>query len=160
MITFRPATPDEFPQLAELRWQFRSEHDVDHPKFDPSEAARAEFIPVCLEFLQQGQAEGRWTFWIAMQEDGLIVSNAYLYRIPKVPRPGRLHGQMGYVTNVYTRPAWRGQGIGVQLLSTMQTWARENGIERLILWPAEGRQGFYARLGFLPGEALEWENGD
>jgi len=160
MLTYRPATPAEFPQLAELRWQFRAEHDAAHPKFDPSEAARAEFTSACLDFLRESQAEGRWTFWVAVDEDGMIVSNAYVYRIPKVPRPGRLHGQMSYVTNVFTLPERRGQGIGAHLLRCMQAWAHENGIERLILWPAEGRQDFYARLGFGPGEALEWENGD
>ena len=160
MLTYRPATPAEFPQLAELRWQFRAEHDAAHPRFDPSDAARIEFTAACLEFLRESLTEGRWTFWVAVEEDGTIVSNAYVYRIPKVPRPGRLRGQMGYVTNVYTRLERRGQGIGAQLLGCMQAWARENGIERLILWPAEGRQDFYARLGFGPGEALEWENGD
>ena len=160
MLTYRPATPAEFPQLAELRWQFRAEHDAAHPKYDASEAARAEFTAACLDFLRESHAEGRWTFWIAVDGDGTIVSNAYVYRVPKVPRPGRLRGQMGYVTNVYTRLERRGQGIGAQLLGCMQAWARENGIERLILWPAEGRQDFYARLGFGPGEALEWENGD
>ena len=157
MITYRPAQPSELDELAELRWQFRAEHDALHPNFDSSEAAHAEFIPVCLDFLRQGQAEGRWTFWVAVQDDGLIVSNACVYRIPKLPRPGRLHAQMGYVTNVYTRPAWRGQGIGAQLLRAMQPWARENDVERLILWPAEGRQNFYGRLEFSPSAALEWE---
>ena len=122
--------------------------------------SRAEFTAACLEFLRESQVEGRWTFWIAIDEDGTIVSNAYVYRIPKVPRPGRLRGQMGYVTNVYTRPERRGQGIGARLLGCMQAWARENGIERLILWPAEGRQNFYARLGFGRGEALEWADSD
>lgn len=157
MIAYRSANADELPELAELRWQFRAHLDAAHPKFDPSETAHAEFTAACLEFLREGLAEGRWAFWIAVREDGLILSNAYVYRFPKVPRPGRLRSQMGYVTNVFTRPDWRGQGIGTQLLQHMQTWARENGIERLILWPAEGRQDFYARLGFLPGEALEWE---
>lgn len=157
MLTYRPATPDEFAQLAELRWQFRAEHDAAHLRFDPSDAARIEFTAACLEFLRESLMEGRWTFWVAVEEDGTIVSNAYVYRIPKVPRPGRLRGQMGYVTNVFTLPEQRGQGIGAQLLCSMQAWARENGIERLILWPAEGRQDFYARLGFAPGEALEWD---
>lgn len=160
MITYRPATADEFPQLADLRWQFRAEHDAAHPRFDPSEVARAEFTAACLAFLRESQAEGRWTFWVAVEEDGAIVSNAYVYRIPKVPRPGLLRGQMGYVTNVFTRPELRGQGIGAQLLQHTQAWARENGIERLILWPAEGRQDFYARLGFDHGEALEWAESD
>lgn len=157
MISYRPARAAELPELAELRWQFRTEHDASHPGFDASAAAHAEFIPVCLDFLRESLVEGRWTFWIAAQEDGFILSNAYVYRIPKVPRPGCLHAQIGYVTNVYTRPAWRGQGIGALLLRTIQNWARANGIERLILWPAEGRQDFYGRLSFIPRGALEWE---
>lgn len=157
MLTYRLARVEELPELAELRWQFRAEHDANHPKLDLSENVHAEFTAACLEFLRAGLSEGRWAFWVAVLDESLIVSNLYVYRIPKVPRPGRLHAQIGYVTNVYTRPAWRGQGIGAQLMRQVQSWAREIGMERMILWPAEGRQNFYARLDFVPGEALEWE---
>lgn len=157
MPTYRLARTDELPELAEMRWLFRAEHGAGHPKQDLSANAHAEFIAACLDFLRGGLAEGRWAFWVAVLDDGLIVSNLYVYRIPKVPRPGRMQSQIGYVTNFYTRPAWRGQGIGAQLLRCVQSWAKESGMERMILWPAEGRQNFYARLGFLPGKALEWE---
>jgi GNAT superfamily N-acetyltransferase len=157
MITFRLARPDELPELAEMRWQFRAEHDAAHPNFDPSEKAHAEFIAACLEILRAGFSEGHWAYWVAVQEDGLILSNLYVYRIPKLPRPGRLQSQIGYITSVFTRPAWRGQGIGSQLMQHVKAWGTENGVERMILWPAEGRQNFYSRLGFHPSSAMEWE---
>jgi GNAT superfamily N-acetyltransferase len=54
----------------------------------------------------------------------------------------------GNITNVYTMPEFRGQGIGTNLMKGIMEAARKDGIESLILWPAEGVSDFYERLGF------------
>jgi ribosomal protein S18 acetylase RimI-like enzyme len=65
-----------------------------------------------------------------------------------VPKPNKLNDVLGYVTNVYTRPAYRGQGIGTQLMTHVLAWAREQDLESLIVWPSETSVGFYERAGF------------
>jgi GNAT superfamily N-acetyltransferase len=79
-------------------------------------------------------------------------------RIRKVPNPGRLDPEFGYVTNVYTCPEARNQGTGAGLIRHIQDWAREQRLEMLILWPSERSGDFYRRAGFRPSsEALEWD---
>lgn len=118
---------------------------------------RASFLQACATFLRKGLREQRWTYWVAHQES-LIVSHIYIQRVPKVPKPNRLDDALGYVTNVYTRPAYRGQGIGTQLMAQVLHWAREHDLESLIVWPSETSVGFYQRAGFRGNpDMLEYE---
>lgn len=149
-LTYRLANAADLPTLVEMRWAMRTElHPPSH------EITRESFFPVCLEFLQKSLAGGQWAFWVAEQDGGLI-ANAYLQRVLKVPSPNRLDPEFGYITNVYTRPAQRGQGVGAGLIRHMQAWARQERLEMLILWPSERSAEFYRRLGFTPSpEGLE-----
>ena len=105
----------------------------------------------------QGLREQRWTYWAA-QEETQIVSHIYIQRVPKVPKPNQIDDALGYVTNVYTRPAYRGQGIGTQLMIHVLQWAREQDLESLIVWPSETSVSFYERAGFHgSNEMLEYE---
>ena len=65
-----------------------------------------------------------------------------------MPKPNRIDDALGYVTNVYTRPAYRGQGIGTRLMTHVLQWATEQDLESLIVWPSETSVGFYERAGF------------
>ena len=69
------------------------------------------YVDECAAFLRWGIGDGSWVCWVAELE-GQIVSHICLRRVRKVPKPNRLHDEIGYVTNVYTRPAYRGRGIG------------------------------------------------
>ncbi|HZU87424.1 MAG TPA: GNAT family N-acetyltransferase, partial [Anaerolineaceae bacterium] len=76
-------------------------------------------------------------------------------RVQKIPKLSNLSPEFGYVTNVYTRPEWRGQGIGAQVMEEAKAWAKAAGLEMFVLWPAEGREAFYQRAGFHPDESLQ-----
>jgi GNAT superfamily N-acetyltransferase len=88
--------------------------------------------------------------------DGDIASQVFVQRITKVPKPSKLHDAFGYVSNVYTKPAYRGQGIGSNLLARVKTWAKEQDFEFLIAWPSEASVRFYERAGFGATEAVEY----
>jgi GNAT superfamily N-acetyltransferase len=92
-------------------------------------------------------AEGAWTYWIAATE-GQIVSHIFVCRIDKVPKPNRLQDADGYVTNVYTRPACRGNGIGSALMQRVKAWAQEQELGALFVWPSAASIPFYERAGF------------
>jgi GNAT superfamily N-acetyltransferase len=152
MTIYRMATEADVDDLALMRWDFRLEEAPGATRHD-----RATFLEACAAFLRQGLAEQRWTYWVA-QQDSQIISHIYIQRVPKVPKPNRLDDALGYVTNVYTRPAYRGQGIGTQLMTHVLAWAREQDLESLIVWPSETSVRFYARAGFQgSSDMLEYE---
>jgi GNAT superfamily N-acetyltransferase len=152
LIEYRIAIEADLEQLAAMRWDFRLEESPGTPVHD-----RATFMMACVAFLTQGLASGAWAYWIA-RDAGLIVAQIFVQRIAKVPKPNRLDDTFGYVTNVYTRPAYRNQGIGSQLLGHVIAWADEQELENLVVWPSERSIPFYTRAGFRGGsEALELE---
>jgi GNAT superfamily N-acetyltransferase len=142
MTIYRVAVEADADELALMRWDFRLEEAPGATRHD-----QATFLNACTAFLRQGLAEQRWTYWIA-QQDTQIVSHIFIQRVAKVPKPNRLDDALGYVTNVYTRPAYRGQGIGTQLMTHVLAWAREQDLESLIVWPSETSIRFYERAGF------------
>ena len=74
-----------------------------------------------------------------------------------MPRSRAAVAEFGYVTNVYTRPAYRNRGIGAALMAYVKEWACQEKLEILILWPSQKAAPFYYRAGFRPSpEALEY----
>ena len=55
---------------------------------------------------------------------------------------------MGYLTDCYTRPEWRGRGVGARLLERVTEWARNKDLEMVLVSPGERSRPFYARAGF------------
>jgi GNAT superfamily N-acetyltransferase len=141
-MRYRLATEDDVHALAEMRWQFRTE--AEGP---PQTITKADFVAACAEFFRRALGEGHWACWIA-EQDGQIVSHMFIQRIRKIPNPYRLHGEFGYITNAYTRPAFRYRGIGSALLEKVKEWAGQQDLELLILWPSDKSVDFYNRAGF------------
>jgi len=52
------------------------------------------------------------------------------------------------MTNVYTIPEYRGQGIGSELLSNINEWANEQKYEFIIVWPSDEGVSFYNKNGY------------
>lgn len=153
-MNYRLAVEEDLPQLAELRWNFRTELQPPAGVVVKPSIPKEEFLPACAEFFRQGLRCNQWAFWIA-EQDGQVISQVCIQRIHKVPRPNHLHPQMGYITNVYTRPEYRNQGIGAHLMQCACDWAKQEGLDSLVLWPAKGREAFYKRAGFDPSKAVE-----
>ena len=148
--TYRLASEADARTLAEMRWTWRAGEDGVRPV-----VSREAFLDECAAFLRQGIVDGTWVCWVA-EVEGLIVSHINVRRVRKVPKPNRLHDEIGYVTNVYTRPAYRGQGIGAALLTRVVGWARERDLDVLFMWPSECAVPFYERAGFrAENEILE-----
>ena len=149
-VTIRPATATDVPTLAELRRAFTFEGPAQ-----PSEL-RDDFENSFTEIVSAGIASGRWTVWVA-EAEGEIVSHVFIGLIDKIPRPIRQDRWLGYVTNVYTRPEHRGRGIGAALLDRVTSWAAEQQVELLLVWPSDESVSFYERAGFSSGrDPLVW----
>lgn len=152
-IVYRTAVAEDAKRLAELRWEFKS---VDEPQ-RPALASSPDFEDVCRRFFEDGVAAGTWKHWVA-EEAGEIISVVSAQVVEKVPKPACLANRFGYVTNVYTKPAWRRRGIGAKLMACVKEWASDAAIEFLIVWPSETSAVFYARSGFVcEREAMVWQ---
>lgn len=149
----RRATPDDVSALAELRREFTFE---DHPASEP----RADFEEAFDQVVGNGLRDGSWAVWVA-ESEGQIVSHVFVAVVDKVPRPIQESRQIGYLTNVYTRPDHRNRGLGAKLLAAATEWARQSNVELLIVWPSERSMPLYGRQGFAAlGEPLVWTNPD
>ena len=127
----RRATEGDVATLSLLRREFILE---DGPLSSPREDFDAAFADI----VTSGLNDGRWTVWVA-DVDGEIVSHAFIgLAVDKIPRPTPEQRWIGYLTNVYTRPAFRSLGLGGLVLDSVKTWAGEEDVELLIVWPSEG----------------------
>lgn len=140
-MNFRIAGNEDLLQLAELRWDFRTE-DGELPA-----VGKPEFIDACTAFMKRGLNSGYHVYWIAEQR-GEIASQIFVHKIDMVPRPCRIEDQFGYITNNYTRPAYRNRGIGSELMKRVIDWAKDSDLELLIVYPSERAVSFYQRAGF------------
>jgi GNAT superfamily N-acetyltransferase len=142
----------EFPdidQLVAMRrdFTFEDEEGLERPEYEDD----------CRAFLAAAIERDHWQIWVAAI-DGRIVSHVYVALVDKVPRPIREHRRLAYLTNVYTRPEFRGSGIGSRLLEKAQEAAREADVELMLVWPSEDSTDFYRHHGFASsGEPFVWE---
>ena len=145
---FRIATEDDLPALAQMRWDF---HNEDQPT--PPLVSQEHFVSTCLTFLRNGLANQTWTYWVAAEE-ATIVAHIFVHLFHPVPRPDRAVVNYGYMTNVYTKPAYRNRGVGTTLMQHVIAWARRHDMAFLMVSPSELSIPFYRRAGFA--DQTEW----
>lgn len=141
-MIFRKAEMKDIKELAEIRWDFQYD-----PQDGKLEVPKIEFISYFADFLKENFESGDWICWIA-EESGQIISQIFIKKIRKLPKPKRLKDEYGYVTNVYTKPEFRNRGIGKQLMAKVKEWAIEEDLEILIVWPSQKSISFYKDMGF------------
>ena len=142
-MQFRLATAADLTQLASMRWAFRHE-DGERPVEDESAFTRRY-----TDFVQDGIHAQQWAYWIAETSERLIVAHMAVGIVRSIPRPARRGDAWGYVTDSYTRPAFRRSGIGGTLLQHLISWASAQDLELLLVWPSERAHRFYERAGFV-----------
>ena len=144
-MNIRQYEDNDIPRLIQMRFDFTAEtKEIDPALFEP-------FRQECIQFFQEIQDSERWHIWVA-EVEGEVVSHVFVQMIDTVPRPGRVKSPWAYVTNVYTVPAYRAQGIGGAVMDEVNKWAKETGITFLLVWPSETSAAFYARYGFERAE--------
>ena len=88
--------------------------------------------------------------YLAVEEDRLIAkATLCLYQVlPKMHNPS---GRIGYVFGLYTRPEYRGKGLGIKLIGQAVSFYRKLGRTRLQLRVSPenlSALAFYRRYGF------------
>jgi GNAT superfamily N-acetyltransferase len=152
MIDIRPATVDDVPALAALRWEFRAGRAT-------ATEDRSAFLARCAEWMRTALI-GDWRAWVAVDgdraggvrgESDAIVGHVWLCAIGKIPNPSGQRERQAYISNFYVRPTARG-GLGRRLLQQAIDWADANGVEYALLTPTPRSRGLYGRHGFHVSE--------
>jgi GNAT superfamily N-acetyltransferase len=136
----RPASPSDASALARLRLAFRSE------VAEPSEPAPA-FLERCERWMAARLAGPAWRAWIA-EADGAPVGTAWLQVLEKLPNPVAEPEWHGYVSSLYVDPAWRGSGLGSELLAACLAECERREVDAVLLWPTPRSRSLYLRHGF------------
>ena len=82
-------------------------------------------------------SDGRDLTLLGVREDGRLVGVAGI----------EVHGPVGLLRSVAVTPARRSAGLGLDLVSSAETWAAGHGLESLYLLTTTAA-GFFARLGY------------
>jgi GNAT superfamily N-acetyltransferase len=77
-----------------------------------------------------------------------------------VPGPHLPDGQLGYVSNVFTEPAYRRRGYSRAIMNGLLSWFRERSVRRVDLHASADAEPLYRDLGFTdhPDPALSWRS--
>lgn len=141
-ITYRKATASDLDTLAQLRYEMELERPGAAGSID-----RAAFVAAHGDVMREWLSRGGLHAWLA-EAEGVPVASVILLSWRMPPNARQLVRRRGLVTNVYTRPAYRAQGIARHLMELLIADARESGIARLVLWASTMGRSLYDDLGF------------
>lgn len=136
--TLRKATAHDIPALCVARKrQLADEGLVADAPIDEELSA----------YFERTMADGSLVEWVA-EDNGEVVATAGIVFMPFPPTFANPAGTRGYVTNMYTVPSHRGQGLASKLLRKLLEEARERGVRKLLLCASQMGRPVYRRLGF------------
>ncbi len=143
MLNLRQANLQDLEVLVQMRLEILRE--VGDIKADIDTATLAE---ATRKYFVKKMPQGEFLAWVA-EVDSQIVATSGLVFLQRPPYNGNLLGLEAYVMNVYTIPAWRGQGIATALLKEIISFVKASEAKRLWLHATEDGKRIYEKLGFV-----------
>lgn len=143
-MEFRLAILDDIPRLVQLRkLQLIDEGSTPEPNIDK------ELTLFFEHFLKDGSLHQL----LAIENDEIVASGAIIYyRFP--PSFSNPTGTRAYVTNIYTQPEYRNQGISQKILYLLLDDVQSKHIKKVFLGASTLGRPVYEKLGFE--SAPEW----
>ena len=141
-IQIRQATIQDLNVL--MQWRMEVLHEVFSI---PSEQSVTEL-----------ESENRRYYQTELPQGGHIACFAYvgeeivgcggicLYH--EMPSPDNLNGKCAYLMNIYTRPQFRGHGIGNRIVRCLVEQARQRHISKIYLETSDKGRPLYQTIGF------------
>ncbi|MFV0395261.1 MAG: GNAT family N-acetyltransferase [Coprobacillaceae bacterium] len=89
--------------------------------------------------------------WV-IEDNKEIVATAGIifYELP--PSYSNISGVKGYITNVYTKDAYRGQGLAKKLLNKLVEEAKSRNVKKLWLGASKMGRPVYEKFWFIEGD--------
>lgn len=143
-MEYRKATMEDINVLMKLRKTQLVDEGINADKDIDNELE---------DFFQRKLAEGSLIQWLVMEEKDIIATGAIvIYEFP--PTYTNRSGKKAYVTNMYTKDAYRGKGIATTLLTKLVEEAKNLGVRKIWLGASKLGRPVYKKFGFK--EADEW----
>ena len=138
----RLATTADIDQLVPLRVLMQKEV---HPQIAVDD--ERAFSELTRKYLFEVLPLGKVICCVA-ESAGQIVANTFLLVIDKAPSLNSGKSRIGYVSNVYTLPEFRGKGIGTAVMEELKRQALLAGMSKVMLNSTEAGSSVYERVGF------------
>lgn len=143
-MTFRQATIEDIPELVKCRIR----QLIDEGQ-EPDKDIRTVNTEYFREYMESGQMEE----WVCEEKGSIIATGAIIYfRFP--PSFTNRGGLKGYITNIYTDPEYRGQGVATQMLRILEDRMREQGVCRIWLEASKWGRPVYEKYGFKENDTI------
>lgn len=141
-LTYQLANLTDLEILVESRVEFLTGHWGNQP--EESEAALRSELQ---SYFESAIPAKRYLCWIVRDGEQWVAVGGMSVE----QRPGSFRarqGTIGYVMNIYTKPAYRRRGIATELMRMIEAFAIENGMNFLELTATEAGAPVYEKVGF------------
>ncbi|MEK8131834.1 GNAT family N-acetyltransferase [Paenibacillus filicis] len=138
-MLFRKAITTDIPQLINFRKILLC--NEDNSSMD--EAFR--------NYFDSSLSDKSLVAWVA-EDDGVVVSSVCFCLCRFAPRFENPSGLVAYMTNVFTIPNYRRQGIVSRLVSEAVGDLKTQGIRKILLHSSDMAKPMYEGLGFIEGK--------
>lgn len=141
-LTIRQATVEDIGLLTLMRLEMRRERETS-----PLGIPETEFEESVREFFTRTIADGSFISFIAFCENEAAACSGLSVQ-PLPPSYSEPHGLRGYVTNMYTRKKWRGNGLATMLLDQIVAYCKSIGCDSIGLNASSAGRPVYLKYGF------------
>lgn len=143
-MKFCKATANEIDQLIYLRKKQLVDEGIE-----PNQEIDTELK----EFFTNKMSDGSLIEWIIEDNEEIIATGAIVfYEFP--PTYTNKSGKKAYITNMYTKESYRGQGIATKLLTKLVAEAKTAGIIKIWLGASNLGRPVYKKFGFKEADEL------
>lgn len=140
--TLRRATIGDIESLVQLRLALQSENGSGETGADWAEVGEA-----CRRYFAETLPGEVFVVFVA-EAEGRIIATSGLSFVSRPPGRTSFSRSEGYVTNVYTVPAWRGRGVATAVLNATIRYAQQQGARLVFLHTSDAGRSVYEKLGF------------
>ncbi len=137
-MQYRKATLEDIPTLGKLR---------KLQLIDEGYAPEGDMDTELSAFFHRHMADGSMVEWVAEEEGEIIATGAVVFYDfpPAFFNPVSIRG---YVTNMYTAPAYRGRGIATHMLGLVKEEAKARRVGLMWLGASKLGRPVYEKFGF------------
>jgi ribosomal protein S18 acetylase RimI-like enzyme len=137
----RPATIADIVDIVQLRRIMFEAMGYDPAHLDAALAASEAYLTEAIP-------AGTFHAWVAVTPKGQVVSTGGVIVDRHIPTPLNLSGEVGYILNVATDPAYRRRGLARRIMQEILAWLAECEIPKTVLHASDDGHPLYASLGF------------